>query len=87
MKQEGPTPGIYVSQEVNVFEMSAIKKKMMIGAGTPLFYWSGCQTTNFLKSFLKPTWIFKTFIYLSALGLGCGTWDVHCGVQTSVVVA
>ena len=69
------------------FKTSEIMKKMMIRVGTPVFYWSGCQTTDFLKSFLKPTWIFKTFIYLSALGLGCGMWDGHCGVQTSVVVA
>ena len=41
----------------------------------------------FFLSFLKPTWIFKTFIYLAALGLSWGTWDLHCGAQTSVVVA
>ena len=69
------------------FETSAIRKKMMIRVGTPLFCWSGCQMAIFFLSFLKPTWIFKTFIYLAALGLSWGMWDLHCGAQTSVVVA
>ena len=54
------------------FETSEIKKKMTIRVGTPLFYCSGCQITNFLKSFfgfLKHSFIWLHWVLVAACGV------------------
>ena len=58
--------------------------------GFSIYDMSSASNDSFISSFL--IWIhfvsffLKSFIYLTVLGLSCGTWDLCCVVQGSFMI-